>query len=165
MKQNLMKKIWEEIKWRPRSRKQVIELFKNVVFGVVYYGFVIGFFGYFIYAFQHGSGSDVAFQMATISGVLGGLVLSGGLIQGKSPFGVHLRRIGILFIASTLGFILVGLSTPLVNTLPQNELPFKFFKFAFQAGFLIGVVGFSFATGYLAVRIPQLWKRDSRTEV
>lgn len=165
MKLNFVIKIWERIKneW-PRTWKEAIRLLSLLVFQAVYYVFVIGLIGYFIYALQHEPGNNVAFQMATISGILGGLVLSGGLIKGKSPPGVGLRRVGICFIASALGFILFGLYAPLLDKLPKDELSFKFSSLAFQVGFLIGIIGFSLATAYLAVLLPKLWKRDNHTE-
>jgi len=160
MKQNLVRKIWEEIKWRPSNRKEAIELLIDLVFNVVYYGFVVGFIVYLIYAFQSKSASDVAFQVATISGLLGGLVLSGGLIKDKTPTGVQLKRIGVLFIASTLGFILVGLYGPILDKPPENQMTIEISKRVFQAGLLIGIIGFSLATGFLAVLMPKLWKKD-----
>lgn len=107
MKLNFVIKIWEGIKngW-PRTWKEASSLLSSLVFQAVYYVFVIGLIGYFIYALQHEPGNNVAFQMTTISGILGGLVLSGGLIKGNSPLGVGLRRVGVCFIASALGFIL-----------------------------------------------------------
>lgn len=148
----------------PRTCKEAISLLSFLIFQAVYYVFVIGLIGYFIYALQHEPGSNVAFQMATISGILGGLVLSGGIIKGKSPPGTGLRRVGVCFIASTLGFILFGLYAPFLDKLPKDELSFKFSRLAFQVGFVIGISGFSLATEYLAVLIPKLWKRDSDTE-
>ena len=165
MKQNFVIKIWEAIKkgW-PRTGKEAMGLLSSLVFQIIYYVFAIGLIGYFIYALLHEPGNNVAFQMATISGILGGLVLSGGLIRGKSPPGTGLRRAGICFIASTLGFILFGLYAPLLDKLPKEELSFKFSRLAFQVGFGIGVIGFSLATAYLAVLIPRLWKRDNHIE-
>ena len=165
MKLNFVTKIWERIKngW-PRTWKEASSLLSSLVFQAVYYVFVIGLIGYFIYTLSHEPGSNIAFQMATISGILGGLVLSGGLIKGKLPPGVELRRVGICYIASTLGFILFGLYAPLLDKLPKDELSFKFSRLAVQVGFGIGVIGFSLATAYLAVLIPKLWKRDNHTE-
>ncbi len=165
MKLNFVIKIREGIRNRwPRTWKEAGSLLSSLVFQVVYYVFAIGLIGYFIYSFQQEPGNNVAFQMTTISGILGGLVLSGGLIKGNSPPGVELRRVGVCFIASALGFILFGLYAPLLDVLPEDELSFKFSKLAFQVGFLIGIIGFSLATAYLAVLIPKLWKRDNHTE-
>jgi len=165
MKLNFVTKIWEGIKkgW-PRTWKEASSLLSSLVFQAVYYIFAIGLIGYFIYALQHEPGNNVAFQMTTISGILGGLVFSGGLIKGDSPPGVGLRRVGVCFIASALGFILFGLYAPLLDKLPKDELSFKFSRLAFQVGFIIGTIGFSLATAYLAVLIPKLWKRDNHTE-
>jgi len=165
MKLNFVIKIREGIKNRwPRTWKEAGSLLSSLVFQAVYYVFAIGLIGYFIYSLQHEPGNNVAFQMTTISGILGGLVLSGGLIKGNLPLGVGLRRVGVCFIASALGFILFGLYAPLLDILPEDELSFKFSKLAFQVGFLIGIIGFSLATAYLAVLIPKLWKRDNHTE-
>lgn len=165
MKLNFVIKIREGIKngW-PRTWKESGSLLSSLLFQVVYYVFAIGLIGYFFYALQYELGNNVAFQMTTISGILGGLVLSGGLIKGNSPPGVGLRRVGICYIASALGFILFGLYAPLLDELPKDGLPFKFSRLAFQTGFIIGVIGFSLATAYLAVLIPKLWKKDGNTE-
>ena len=87
MKLNFVIKIREGIKNRwPRTWKEAGSLLSSLVFQAVYYVFAIGLIGYFIYSLQHESGNNVAFQMTMISGILGGLVLSGGLIKGNSPW-------------------------------------------------------------------------------
>ena len=161
MKLNFVTKIWGKIRngW-PRNWKAAIELLVFLVFQATYYVFAIGLIAYFICVLQHEPGNNVAFQMTAISGILGGLVLSGGLIKEDSPLGVGLRKVGICFIASALGFILFGLYAPLLDELPKDELSFKLSKLVFQLGFGIGIIGFSLATAYLAVLIPKLWRRE-----
>jgi len=161
MKFDIVTKIWAEIgNWLPWTRKEVFSFLSYSISQAVCWVFVIGLIGYFLYALQHEPGDYVAFQMTTISGILGGLVLSGGLIEGKSPLGTVLRRVGIYFIVSALGFVLLGLFAPLLDKLPPDELSFKVSELAFQVGFTIGVIGFSFAVANLTVIIPKLWKRE-----
>ena len=75
----IIRKAWSEIK------KGALEYISTVVFYIIYFAFVAGLMGYIIYVLVYEPTKDVAFQMATISGILGGLVLSGGLIRGDLP--------------------------------------------------------------------------------
>jgi len=132
---------------------------------IVYALFAAGLMVFLINQLKDGISGDIpAFQLTGIAGLLGGLVLSGGIIGKDTREGVRLRRSGVSFIAAALGFMMLGLYLPSIEELEKGTQAFFITEKAIQAGFFIGVLGFSIAVLLLIELIPSLMKDTTKPE-
>lgn len=56
----------------------------------------------------------VGFELATVSALLGGFILTGAFIDRQNADNqTRLRRIGVVYLISTIAFVVFGLSVPI----------------------------------------------------
>ncbi|MBN2187545.1 MAG: hypothetical protein JW732_08910 [Dehalococcoidia bacterium] len=101
-------------------------------------------------------GEPVGLQLATISAVIGGLVLASGFLnKGSSKpdlpnLALRLRRIGIMYLVATLAFVVFGICFPLI----EESSPFIH---ASAIGMVVGALSFAMGSVLLAMEVPRLW--------
>jgi len=116
-----------------------------VLFSVAIVGYILTSFGE--------PGEPVGFQLATISAVIGGLILAGGMLGRGQPHPdsqLRLRRIGTLYLVATLAFVVFGICHPLMGVSGV-------FVFAAAAGMSVGALAFGMGSVLLATEVPRLW--------
>ncbi len=95
---------------------------------------------------------SAGFRLATISAVIGGLVLAAGLLDKWSSdpdLSLSLRRIGTTYLVAALAFVVVGIC----SSFPRPW----FFDIARPIGMLAGVLSFATGSLWLASKVPRLW--------
>jgi hypothetical protein len=135
---------------------KLIDDLKRVAYGLsftVVALFAVAIVGYIVKVNFVEEGESVGFQLATISAVIGGLVLTSGFLDresSKPDLALSLRRVGVVYLIATLAFVVFGVCFPLIDV-----------SFYFVLVSLIGMVigAFCFAAGsvLLAMKVPQLW--------
>jgi hypothetical protein len=98
-------------------------------------------------------GDPVGFQLATISAVIGGLVLASGFLNkgsSKPDLALSLRRIGVMYLVATLAFVVFGICFPLIEVARP-------FIYASAIGMVVGALSFAMGSVLLAIKVPQLW--------
>jgi hypothetical protein len=106
--------------------------------------------------------NDPTFQpleLSTISALLGGFALAGGFIDSKfKDLSFTLRRIGALYLISTIAFILFGLYVPLDKQ--HIEAMSKILVFVIPTGFYIGALCFIGATSWFLWTVPSIFVKS-----
>ena len=133
-----------------------IERIKNLVYFLAYLVAVLFSFAILVYIIETNFGKDgdpVGFQLATISAVIGGLVLASGFLNkgsSKPDLALSLRRIGVMYLVATLAFVVFGVCFPLI----ELACPFIY---ASAIGMAVGALSFAMGSVLLAIKVPQLW--------
>ena len=138
---------------------------KSVITGlytiILYVLGLILLYGIILYVvFRYNSPENLQpFEMATVTALLGGFALAGGFsgVARLKDLTFSLRRIGALYIASTIAFFLFGLFIPLTEeTLPKiltdQAVPIA------VASVYIGAFLLVIATGWILWVIPRVFK-------
>lgn len=93
----------------------------------------------------------VGFDLATISAIIGGFILAGAFIDRQDPYGqARLRRIGLVYLISTIAFVVLAMSAPILND-------FWLAPYLGAASIATGAVFFALGTVLLVREIPRLW--------
>lgn len=135
---------------------KLIENIKDLAYGLsftVVALFTVAIVGYIIKVNFGQGGEPVGFQLATISAVVGGLVLTSGFLNrepSKPDLALSLRRIGVVYLIATLAFVVFGICFPLIDV-------GSYFMVVSLIGIVIGAVSFALGSVLLAIRVPQLW--------
>lgn len=126
----------------------------------IYFFLAIGISLYIVLSYTEGR--VVGFELATISAIVGGLLLASGSISKDSrlsKFQGDIRRTGILYLAATISFVFIGLFLPLL------KIP----GIAEWLGFVVVTIVlvpslcfFGWATGDLVILLPQLWSNSGK---
>lgn len=133
-----------------------IEKIRKLVYVLAYLVAVLFAAAILAYIIQTNFGKDGApmgFQLATISAVIGGLVLTSGFLNrgsSKPDLALSLRRIGVIYLMATLAFVVFGICFPLIGV----ACPFVY---ASAIGMAVGALCFAMGSVLLAIKIPQLW--------
>lgn len=118
--------------------------------------FAVAIVGYCVKVGSVQGAESVGFQLATISAVIGGLVLAGGFLNkdtSKPDLAVSLRRIGVVYLGATLAFVVFGICFPLTNVS-------SYFGYVSTIGMVIGAFSFAAGSVWLATSVRQLWSRS-----
>ena len=99
------------------------------------------------------------FELAKICGIIGGLILAGGLSTISSQsLKYEMRRIGALYLAATIAFVVLGLSFP-IYILGIKGVSHHIFTAITIASMIVGILSFAFATSWLTLLIPKLLRK------
>ena len=135
---------------------RLIERIKNLVYSLAYLVvvlFAVVIVAYIIETNFGKEGDPVGFQLATISAVIGGLILTSGFLNkgsSKPNLALSLRRIGVVYLVATLSFVVFGVCFPLIEVASP-------FTYASAIGMSAGALSFAMGSVLLAIKVPQLW--------
>ena len=98
------------------------------------------------------------FELATVAGLLGGFALAGGLLDTKLPsLSFSLRRIGALYLVSTIALIFFGLFVPIdKQNIPSMA---RITKIVMPISFYLGALSFIVATVWFLWLVPSFFRR------
>lgn len=128
---------------------------KNLARGLLYLVAILSsgaILGYIIHTNFGQDGEAVGFQLATVSAVIGGLTLAGGLLdrgEARPGLALGMRRIGTMYLVATLAFVVFGVCSPLMDVSWT-------FMYASMIGMAFGAVFFAIGSVLLASKVPQL---------
>lgn len=136
---------------------------KGFLFGIAYLPVIMFLFGIVLYIFETDFGREVGssgFELATISAVIGGLILASGFLEKASnQLQFSLRRIGVLYLIATIFFIVYEISFPLIdNPLIDNPIAIWVVGISIASGAL----AFARATVLLVLVLRELWSYPGR---
>lgn len=101
------------------------------------------------------------FELATISGVIGGLLFSGAFIGGASQDSElqrEVKRTGILYLVATIGFIFLALFLPMLEVEFTDMVAKWTVIIVVSLSLLASIIPFAWATAKLIALVPKLWK-------
>ena len=105
------------------------------------------------------------FELATISGVIGGLLFSGAFAgrasqnsRAQRKLQKEVKRTGILYLVAAIGFIFLALFWPMLKLEFTNIVAEWTVIIVIFLSLLVSIIPFAWATAELAALIPKLWK-------
>lgn len=120
----------------------------------------LGLIFYIVLAY-FGKAEPPGFELAVVSSIFGGLLFSGAFIGRtslKKEIQVEVRRIGILYLVATIGFIFLVLFLPMARIKPEpTGIAYWVIFIVVALGMFGSALLFALATGRLIRIIPQLW--------
>jgi F0F1-type ATP synthase alpha subunit len=124
---------------------------------IIYWLLFAGFFLYVVLNYE--TLQAQSFELAKVSALLGGFALTGGFsgIKTHDILKFRLRRIGTLFIVSTIFFVVFGLYQPLDQPDSVESLK-NILKIVIPISFYGGVIFFLIATSLLFTIIPRIFR-------
>jgi hypothetical protein len=132
---------------------------KDLAYGLAYVVvvlFAIAIVGYIVKVGFVQTGEPVGFQLATISAVIGGLILTSGFLDrepSKPDLAMSLRRVGVMYLVATLAFVVFGICFTLIGVS-------SYFMWVSLIGMVIGAFSFAIGSVLLAAKVPQLWSHS-----
>lgn len=97
--------------------------------------------------------TKVGFELATVAALLGGFILTGAFVDKESANRerqTRLRRIGVVFLVSTIAFVVFGISVPVLDD-------FFFMPYLGALSIVVGALYFAIGTVLLVREVPRLW--------
>lgn len=137
----------------------VSELAEVVVFNVLFPIMLVGLLGYVVAVLPQDRFEP--FELAIISVLLGGFALAGGSLERSgSALSLGLRRVGVLYLASAIAFILFGLYVTLGKVAGEGEQPPRITHIIVPSSLMVAASVFAFATAWLAALAPRIWRGE-----
>jgi len=106
-----------------------------------------------MYIIKTGFGTDgepVGFQLATISAVIGGLILASAGLSSYASAQERMKRVGVFYLMATVSFVIFGICFPILE---WNFL----MPLIAGIGMAAGALSFAIATILLAYTLPSIW--------
>jgi len=163
---------------RNMYKRKMADMLKSFSFGLAYlivYAFAFVIILYIIITYFGEKKEPPSFELALISAVIGGLLLSSTFFSKASPdLQLKVRRIGASYLVATLSFVFFIICLPLVGILP-TEIALSFYNYNVALpinlkeitdwivgiSIVIGAFSFSIGTVLLAMVILRLWRKSS----
>jgi len=141
--------------------KKLINGLKGIFFGLSYGMAILFMFAIVLYIVETNFGKDgepVGFQLATISAIVGGLILASAFFDkasSDSGLRLNLRRIGVIYLVATIAFVVFGICFPIMDTLP-------YITYVTAVSMVAGAMSFAMGTVLLVREIPRLWSDSEK---
>ena len=132
---------------------KLLEKLKDFIFGLSYVVAVLFAVAIIFYIVKTNFGVDgepVGFQLATISAVIGGLILASAGLSSYASAQQKMKRIGVLYLMATVSFVIFGICFPIIE---WNDL----MPWIAGTGMVVGAFSFAIATIFLAYTLPSIW--------
>ena len=144
-----------------RKAETFSDIVALVTFNTLLPVIVCGLFGYVLVTVPQGEYEP--FELATISALLGGFVFAGGFMsQSETRSALGLKRVGALYLASTIAFVVFGFYITLDKIATEGDALSKVTLVLVPISLYIAVLAFAWATAWLVTLIPQIWRRNRK---
>ena len=133
--------------------QSLLRKLKGFIYGLSYILAILFMLVTVMYIIQTGFGTDgepVGFQLATISAVIGGLILASAGLTSYANTQQNMKRIGVLYLIAAVSFVILGICLPLIE---WN----CFMPWIAGTGMAVGALFFAMATILSAFTLPSIW--------
>lgn len=133
----------------------LINTLKRITIGLSYLVVILFMIAIILYIIESDfgkSGEPVGFQLAIISSILGGFILTSAFFDRASSgpsLRLELRRIGVLYLIATIAFVVYGICFPIIDKMPC-------IPHITAIGMVVGAMSFAMGTVLLGYEIPRL---------
>jgi len=132
---------------------QLKEQLKKFLYGLSYLPAILFMLGIIMYIIKTGFGTDgeqVGFQLATISAVIGGLILASAGLSSYASAQQRMKRVGVFYLMATVSFVVFGICFPILEW--NCIIPW-----IAGIGMAAGALSFAIATTWLTLALPSIW--------
>ena len=133
--------------------QSLLRKLKGFIYGLSYILAILFMIVIVMYIIKTGFGTDgepVGFQLATISAIIGGLILASAGLTSYANTQQNMKRIGVFYLMATVSFVIFGICLPLIE---WNW----FMPWIAGTGMAAGALSFAIATILLAHTLPSIW--------
>ena len=131
---------------------KLIDKLKGFVYGLSYILAILFTVAIILYIIESGFGADgepVGFQLATISAVIGGLLLASAAVSSYYRAS-RMKRVGVFYLMAAVSFVVFGICFPILEW--NCMMPW-----IAGIGMVAGALSFALATLLLAYTLPSIW--------
>ena len=133
--------------------KSVIKQWNNFLYGLSFLPAILLMLAIVMYIIKTGFGTvgePVGFQLATISAVIGGLLLASAAVSSHASAIDRMKRVGVLYLMATVSFVVFGICFPILDWNPVMP-------WVAGSGMVAGALSFAIATIWLTLTLPNIW--------
>lgn len=129
---------------------------RKITYGLLYLVAILFMFAIVSYIAKTGfgkNGEPVGFQLATISAIIGGFILTSAFVDKEpqnSDLRLNLKHIGILYLIGTIAFVVFGIYFQIIEMS-------HWFIYVSAISMVAGALSFAMGTVLLALQMPRLW--------
>jgi membrane associated rhomboid family serine protease len=111
----------------------------------------------YIITYYFGKAEPPGFELATISAIIGGLILASAGLASYAEAQDRMKRTALFYLIATIAFVVFGLFFPIADKFQNVPIYYDFILKITAISIGIGAVSFSIGTVWLAFLIPKLW--------
>ncbi len=137
--------------------QSLLDKLKAFLYGLSYLLAILFMIVIVMYIIKTGFGTDgepVGFQLATISAVIGGLILASAGLSSYASAQQKMKRIGVFYLMATVSFVIFGICFPIIE---WNVL----MPWIAGTSMVAGALSFAIATIFLAYTLPSIWSESN----
>ncbi len=112
----------------------------------------------YIIAYYFGKAEPPGFELATISAIIGGFILTSAGLTSYAVIQDRMKRTALFYLIGTIAFVVFGLFFPIVDTVQNIPIYYEIVLYTTAVSIGIGALSFSLGTVWLTFLIPKLWK-------
>ena len=112
----------------------------------------------YIITYYFGKAEPPGFELATISAIIGGLILASAGLSSYAVVQDRMKRTASFYLIATIAFVVFGLFFPIADKVQSVPVYYNFVLTITAVSIGIGAISFSLGTVWLAFLIPKFWR-------
>jgi len=112
----------------------------------------------YIITYYFGKSEPPGFELATISAIIGGLMLASAGMASYAVIQDRMQRTALFYLIATIAFVVFGLFFPIADKLKNVPIYYNFALITTAVSIGVGALSFSLGTVWLAFLIPKFWR-------
>ena len=132
----------------------------NFLYGLVFIVVVVLTLAIVVYiiTYYFGKAEPPGFELATVSAIIGGLILASAGLTSYAVVQRRMKRTALFYLIATIAFVVFGLFFPIMDQFRSIPLYYQVIIYITASSIGIGALSFSLGTVGLALLIPHLWR-------
>ena len=112
----------------------------------------------YIITYYFGKAEPPGFELATISAIIGGLILASAGLALYAQVQDRMKRTALFYLIATIAFVVFSLFFPIADKVQSVPIYYDFVLKITAVSIGIGALSFSLGTVWLAFLIPKFWR-------
>ena len=112
----------------------------------------------YIITYYFGKAEPPGFELATISAIIGGLILASAGLTSYVVVQDRMKHTALFYLIATIAFVVFGLFFPIADKVENIPVYYEIVLYTTAVSIGIGALSFSLGTVWLASLIPKLWR-------
>ena len=112
----------------------------------------------YIITYYFGKAEPPGFELATISAIIGGLILASAGLALYAQVQDRMKRTALFYLIATIAFVVFSLFFPIADKVENIPVYYEIVLYTTAVSIGIGALSFSLGTAWLASLIPKFWR-------
>ena len=136
------------------------KLMRNFLYGLSYTLVILLTVAIVIYiiTYYFGKAEPPGFELATISAIIGGLILASAGLTSYVYIQDRMKHTALFYLIATIAFVVFSLFFPIADKVQSIPIYCDFVLIITAVSIGIGALSFSLGTVWLASLIPKFWR-------